>query len=550
MIVVRSTSVDSLTNGTVTRRAPRSGGAVTAASLDAAVPADWITVDQGTVKLAATVVLSPGVNLDLGGAGVATVQLTGGPTPADAAAIYTGSGRLNVHDVTVTSIDPATGQPMTAGPGRPFVHVATGGQLAATNATFSDLGTPDTDPDGRAGVTFSTGSTGALVRTTVLRNTTGVRLNASNGVRLEGLTVAESAADGLVLHGDQGTTLIGVRAERNGDNGVQVSGPSSARPITGISTTGNAQFGLAVISQQAPQIKGVVTQADKVGGLQLAGDENPVVSDFAAIDQPIGVLTHVSSTKVNLSQLRISGGGRGIVMEKTTDGLTLAGSTIERAQTGVSIGGKHIELRDLVIGESQSGVRVERGASGITATAVNVTGGQDGVVLVPGTTDIELRDLVVDGVANNGIRNASPNARILGGRVSNGTTGIDAEAATDINGTEITAVNTGIRARSPELVTADNVTVSAVTSGINVEEGSPFLLADSRVDALEAVNGNAQYQGLNTLSLPPLNVLGVIGIPLVLLALLLDQVQRFRQRQRGGFDRRRLPPPRLQPGTH
>ena len=83
-----------------------------------------------------------------------------------------------------------------------------------------------------------------------------------------------------------------------------------------------------------------------------------------------------------------------------------------------------------------------------------------------------------------------------------------------------------------------------MTSGINVQEGSPFVLTDSRVDALEAVSGQADYQGLNTLSLPPLNVLGVIGIPLVLLALLLDQVQRFRQRQRGGFDRRRLPPPR------
>ncbi len=89
-----------------------------------------------------------------------------------------------------------------------------------------------------------------------------------------------------------------------------------------------------------------------------------------------------------------------------------------------------------------------------------------------------------------------------------------------------------------------------MTSGINVQEGSPFVLTDSRVDALEAVRGQADYQGLNTLSLPPLNVLGVIGIPLVLLALLLDQVQRFRQRQRGGFDRRRLPPPRLQAGMH
>jgi hypothetical protein len=239
------------------------------------------------------------------------------------------------------------------------------------------------------------------------------------------------------------------------------------------------------------------------------------------------------------------------VVEKTTEGLALSGSTIERTQTGISIGGKHVDLRDVLIGDSQSGMRVERGAVGVTATALNVTGGQDGIVVVPGTDSVVLRDLVIDGASNNGVRNSGPRVQILGGRISNTTTGIDAEAATTINGTEITAVNVGIRARATELVTADDVTVSAMTSGINVQEGSPFLLTDSRVDALEAVSGQADYQGLNTLSLPPLNVLGVIGIPLVLLALLLDQVQRFRQRNRGDSgDRRRLPPPRLQVGTH
>jgi Right handed beta helix region len=550
MIIVRPTSVDSLTEGAISRRTPRTGGVITLASLDALVPSGWITASNGTAQLAAAVVLTPGVTLDIGGAGLTTLQLLGGPTAADAAAVYTGSGRLNVHGVTVTSLDPASGQPVAPGPGRPFVYMAAGGRLDATDATFSDLGTPATEPHDRAGVSFGAGSTGSLVRTTVLRNSTGVRLRETTGVRLEGLTVAESASDGLMLQGDQGTTLIGVRAERNTENGVQVSGPSSTRPITGISTSGNGKYGLAVVSQDAPQITNIVTQADGVGGLQLSGDSSPVVSNFSAVDQPIGVLTHVSSTKVTLGQLRISGGGRGVVVEKTTDGLALTGSTIERTQTGISIGGKHIELRDVLVGDSRSGVRVERGAGGITATALNVTGGQDGIVLVPGTSDVVLRDLVIDGVGNNGVRTSSPNAQILGGRISNSTTGIDAEAATTINGTEITAVNVGIRARSADLVAADDVSVSAMTSGINVADGSPFVLADSRVDALEAVSGQAQYQGLNTLSLPPLNVLGVIGIPLVLLALLLDQVQRFRERQRGISDGRRLPPPRLQAGTH
>jgi Right handed beta helix region len=542
MIIVRPTSVDSVTSGRLTQRVARSGGTLTLARLDSAVPASWISTADGVTRLGATLVLSPGVAMDVGG-DVKTVQLTGGATAPEASSIYTGGGRLTVHDVTITSLDPASGRPVapTAG-GRPFVVVAAGGRLTATDATFSELGTPDDQPQDRAGIGFSSGSTGSLVRTTVHHNTTGIRLNASVGVRLEGVTVTESAANGLMLQGDQGTTLIGVRAERNTDNGVQVSGASTDRPITGIATTGNGQFGLAVISQDAPKISNVVTQSDGVGGLQLAGDQSPVVTGFTAIDQPIGVLTHVSSNHVTLDQLRISGGGRGVAIEKTTNGLALTGSTIERTQTGVSVGGQNIDLHDLLVDDSQSGVRVERGAGHVTATAVSLTGGENGVVVVPGTTSVVLRDLVIDGAANSGVRSSSPNAQILGGRISGSSTGIDVEAATTINGTEIIGSNVGIRSRSIDLVAADDVNVSAVTSGINVQDGSPFVLTDSRVDALEAVNGQAQYQGLNDLSLPPLNLLGAIGIPLVVLALLLDQVQRLRQRHGPGGPGRRLPP--------
>ena len=50
-----------------------------------------------------------------------------------------------------------------------------------------------------------------------------------------------------------------------------------------------------------------------------------------------------------------------------------------------------------------------------------------------------------------------------------------------------------------------------------------------------------QQVGANHLSLPPLNLLGAIGVPLILVALILEQVQAYRQ---GGYRRsgRRLPP--------
>ena len=68
------------------------------------------------------------------------------------------------------------------------------------------------------------------------------------------MLIAESAADGLVLRGDQGTRMSDVRAEHNGGNGVLVTGPSTDRPITGIATTGNAAFGVALSGQTASRV--------------------------------------------------------------------------------------------------------------------------------------------------------------------------------------------------------------------------------------------------------------------------------------------------------
>ena len=154
--------------------------------------------------------------------------------------------------------------------GRPVVEASSGGELLATDVTFSDLGTPATDPGEQAGVQFNENSSGSLVRTSLLRGTTGLRLDRSVDVRLEAVTVDESAAEGLVLSGDRGTTLVGVKAERNRGNGVLVDGPSTDRPVTGLSTAGNGQYGIAVVGQTAPRIADVTTRADAVGGLRIS----------------------------------------------------------------------------------------------------------------------------------------------------------------------------------------------------------------------------------------------------------------------------------------
>ena len=439
------------------------------------------------------------------------------------------------------------GQPLAlTAQGRPYIVVSGGGRLEATDATLSDLGVQPTGTQvGLPGVAFNTDSTGSLVRTRLLRNTTGVRLSGSN-IKIEDVTAEESWADGILLQGDQGTTMSGIKANRNGGNGVSVSGTSSDRAITNITTSGNHSYGIALTGQNKPQISNINLTGDGSGGLRLNQSPNAVVKDVTTTDEPTGVYLHVNTTDVTLSGLHVNGGRRGIVAEKTTRRTTVSDSTIKGARvSGFAIGGHDITTNNLSVTDTRTAVRVERGASNIALNALKISGGQDGVVTTAGTTGIVVKDIAADGVENDAVRNFSPDAQIIGGTISGGLTGIDAETQTTISGITVGLSNEGIRARTVnnERVTLDNVRVDAVAVGLNVATDTPVVLTASRVHALEAVRGTLSNEtdAGNDLSLPPLNLLGAIGVPLILLALILEAMHSMRQRRYGGM-RRHLPP--------
>jgi Right handed beta helix region len=542
MVVIRPNTIDLVTEGRLTRRISRREGELTIAAMGRYLPGSWLSITDGTALLSAALVLTPRTTLHVGGE-VRTLRLAGGARLPEAASIYTGGGRLIMQDVTVTSSDRASQQAMPPSPGRPFIVVSPGGRFEVTDATISDLGTPPTDPENRPGVQFNTGSGGSLVRASFLRNSTGLQLDQSQDVHLESVTISESTGDGLVLRGDQGTTMSGIHTERNGGDGVRVTGQSTDRPITGITAAGNGRFGVAVVGVSKPQISGVATSGDGFGGLEVGRSSDVMVTDFTATDEPIGVFTHLGSTNIVLHRLKITGGRRGVMIEKTTEHLTVQAATIEGATVaGVAVGGHEVELREVSVSDSRTGVRVERGAEGVTAIALTLSGGQDGVVAAPGTARVVLQNLRANNFENEAVRSFSPDAQILGGTITGGSTGIDVGAATTISGTSINLANVGIRARSNGLVHADRVDVNAIAVGINAATGSPVLLTGSRIRALQAVRGELHQQGPNDLSLPPLNLLAAIGIPLILLAILLEQVHTVRQRRLGPSAERWLPP--------
>ncbi|WP_433277530.1 right-handed parallel beta-helix repeat-containing protein [Pseudonocardia xinjiangensis] len=566
MAIVRATRVDVVADGHLAQQVPLRPGPVTLPVLDRSLPPTWLRESADTALLAATVVLTPGTAMDIAGdvSGIRTLALAGGSSTADTASLYTGGGRLSLRGLTITSADPATGQRAAPAAGRSSIVVSARGHLDATDTTITDLGTPAPDSDigdgGRAAVVFGADSSGALVRTTLARNSTGLQLSRSDAVRLDQVTVSDSVGDGIVLRGDRATMMTGIRAERNGGNGMVVAAETAARPaggpasrltagsagrlITQVSTTGNGRFGLVLIGQTGAQVTDVSTAADKSGGLRVSRSADTVVTNFSATDQPVGVFTHINSTNVVLDHIRTTGGRRGLVVEKSTQGLALRESTFQGARVaGVAVGGRDVTVTGVQVSDSATGVRIERGARTVTVTGLRLRGGHDGIVATPDTTGVLVQDLVAEGVAFDTVRTFSPDTRIIGGHITGGTTGIDVGAATTISGTVIDHAQEGIRSRSAQLVHADNVDVATTALGINAAEGSPFLLTASRVHALEAVRGQVGQAGPNELSLPPLNLLGAIGIPLILLAIVLEQVHTRRQRRTGTAHRR--PPPVL-----
>jgi hypothetical protein len=320
-------------------------------------------------------------------------------------------------------------------------------------------------------------------------------------------------------------------------------------PVTSITSVGNRGFGMTAIRTTGTLISDVHTAGNGAGGLDLNQVSDATVADLTATDEPTGVFTRVASSNIMLDRLAITGGRRGVAVEKTTKHVTLQDSTIEHARVaGVAVAGSDATVHGVAVSDSGTNLRVERGAEGVTASGLHLSGGRDGVVAMPGTRRLLLHDLDISRVENDAIRSFSPDTRILGGTITGATTGINADAApTTIAGTRISLVDNGIQTRAIGPITADNVDIQALRVGIDTGPTNPVLLTKSHVHALESVRGQLTEQGKNDLSLPPLNLIGAIGLPLVLLAIVLQLVHLARQPRTSRASRRWAPPPYQRP---
>lgn len=543
LVIIHQTSVDSIQDGQIVRHLVRNASTTTLQSLDAAIPAGWLTADGDTATLAAMVIVTPGATFDV--TGVATLRLVGGADPKDAANLYSGSGHIKMSGVTVTSVDPTTNAPVDPKmAGRPVIDVASSGRFDATDVTLSNLGTPQIgEADPQAAVTFGKKSTGTLTRTTLTANSIGLDLKRSQGVALQDVTVSGSTGDGIVLFADNGTTLGAVKVDHNGGNGVSVSGTGDGHPVTGITSSANGGYGLSLTGQANADIGGITLSGDQSGGMELNSVTGARVHDIVMTAEPVGVYMHVNCKDLTLDKLSLTGGRTSLAVEKSTSGLHVTGTTIDSPQVaGISIGGKQTTVDTTTIHNARTALRVERGAVDVSVTGLALTGGQDGVVTSGGTTGVVVKDLSSDGLVGDSIRNLGIGMQVTGGRINGGNVGLNLQAATTVTGTQVGVTTTGVRVRTAGVVTLADVTVNAVSLGVDVADGSHVSLRNSVVHAIQSIRGTITTIGNNDLSLPPLNLLGAIGVPLLFLAVGLEVAHLARSRKVGAPRRRPLPP--------
>ena len=381
------------------------------------------------------------------------------------------------------------------------------------------------------------------MRTSFLRNSTGLKVDRTAGARLEAVTVSDSAADGLVLRGDRGTTLIGITANNNGGNGVLVTGPPTDRPITAISASGNKLFGVALLGQNKAQVNGISTAGNTVGGLRISFSTEVGVRDFSSTDDAIGVYTHVGSGQLTMDRMKIVGSRRGLQIEKTTRGLVMSASTIERSSiAGVSIGGHEIQLNEVTVNDSGTGVRVERGAGDVVADRLALNGGQDGVVALSATKNVVLRNIAADGVDQRLDPHLQP--RPAGHRAAGSAAA--PPASTPAPRRRSTGPRSPRSTRGCGPGPGRSCTSTASTS-------RPSRPGSTRPPAARSSSptpgstrwrrcaGRCSWRASTSSACRRSTCSGAIGVPLILLALVLEQVQAVRQRGFRG-PRRRVPP--------
>jgi len=440
------------------------------------VPAEWTSTDGATVRLTAELSLGRGAVLDVGPR-VTRLELAGGATPVAAISVH--GGTLRLTGTTVASVDPGTGGPVPAGaPGRPWLSAGAGSQVEVRDSRVTGLGTGASGPRS-AGLFFGSGATGSVLRSTFADNGIGLVLAGSQAVSLDTVTVIGSALDGLRLGGDTATALRAVTSTDNGRDGISILG-GEGRRLAGLHTARNGRAGVRASQPRDLTLTGLRSADDRETGLVLAGCQSCVVGHAV-----------------------ISGG-----------------------RAGVQVGGRSATLTEVRVSGARVGVRLQGQATDTLLDRVTVSGGQDGVVATAGTRGLTVLGSTVTGVRGTAFSLASSELIVQGATVRDASVAALLRGDGRLADLRISGVARGLRVGARGRINAEEIDVAAGRTGIEVDRGGSLRLASSRVRAAQALVGQVDREGDNSIAVPRFPWFGLAGLMAVLLALGLETVHR------------------------
>jgi mannuronan 5-epimerase len=310
-ILVSTVQIKLLSGGETVKTIPRSGQTATLDSIAKAVAnADWISSVAGRVSTSAAVIASDGLVLDV--SAPTTTDLVMAAKPG----VFLAANRATLHLRNVT-VEASTRETPLAGSrtssqsdlGRPFVVAYNRSTMTVDSSHFLYLGR---DWNASYGLSWSTGSTGAVTHSTFDNDFIGVYSNDAHGLTVTdnqfrncslygvdphsgstGLDVERNLAEGSGRHGiifsdnvKNGIVRDNV-TQNNGLNGIMMDEGSTGNLIQGNISRGNGSDGITLASSSGNRVldnqvinnrvglhvRGSSSASDQISGNQIHGND-------------------------------------------------------------------------------------------------------------------------------------------------------------------------------------------------------------------------------------------------------------------------------------
>jgi len=385
VLLVRAGSIELVRSGTVIRSVAFTGRLDLARLPNLVGDQEYVAWRaKGVLRLGA--VLRAGPQTTVTGDPPVVNRLELGDAGGVPARVLGSRATFRLNGVTVAALPPGQGGPEAAG--SLSFHAST---VELTGTTLTGLGAAPAD--------------GANPKRAAIP-----ALRARGGT----VTITDSSVtgggDGIVVVDAEKLTLQQVRAQRTGGDGIRVRG-GAAGTIGAVTSTNNRRQGVAITGPIGAKLAGPFTlSGNRVAGLGVTDANHLDISNVTSTNDPTGVRLKGVNT-VNLTQVTTLNDKRGVVVEGGNV-VRLTKITTTRGDVGVKIASSRAVTLSQVSSASARLTGISVDADTVAMAGTTVADARDGLVLLPKSRNIAVRDSAFSG-SRNGVKAASAGGPVV-----------------------------------------------------------------------------------------------------------------------------------------